>query len=430
MKTRPFAIAVISALTSLAGQALAQTAVPTAFTYQGRLENNGVLFEGSAELDIAAYDSASGGLKVGQQTVQTVNVVNGLFTVEFDPGLAAFEPNTALWIEVKVRAGNSGPFTTLPRQKLTATPFSSATRGLYVTGSGVTARLGLGASAPAGFRFSVDETTNNPSLINIDSGQSTAQVSGFQLADRGAGQWTFGKNSQNNFFFDRAGVNPVQLVLGSSTAQDDSDWSTELVLRGRDAATGAQGTSGIIFQNSNISAQWEMGQSKDGVLRFTSQGPDVKNWISVPAIEIRGGSDIAEPYDVAPAGEIQPAPGMVVSIDPDRVGKLRVSTGSYDRMVAGIISGANGVNAGLTLTQEGSVADGQLPIAKVGRVWCLVDADAAGAVTPGDLLTTSSTAGHAQKVSDFAKSQGAILGKAMSSLPSGRGYVLVLVGLQ
>ena len=34
------------------------------------------------------------------------------------------------------------------------------------------------------------------------------------------------------------------------------------------------------------------------------------------------------------------------------------------------------------------------------------------------------------KAADAAKAQGAILGKAMSSLESGQGYVLVLVTLQ
>jgi len=146
-------------------------------------------------------------------------------------------------------------------------------------------------------------------------------------------------------------------------------------------------------------------------------------------LEITGGSDIAEPYCVASSEGVEPAPGMVVSIDPDHVGKLRISSNAYDTTVAGIISGANGVNVGLTLRQEGSkVADGSLPIANVGRVWCWVDADA-GAVQPGDLLTTSNTPGHAMKA-DPAKANGAILGKAMSRLESGKGMVLVLVGLQ
>jgi hypothetical protein len=46
------------------------------------------------------------------------------------------------------------------------------------------------------------------------------------------------------------------------------------------------------------------------------------------------------------------------------------------------------------------------------------------------MLTTSDLAGHAMKVQDHAKAQGAILGKAMSKLDEGTGLVLVLVTLQ
>ena len=62
------------------------------------------------------------------------------------------------------------------------------------------------------------------------------------------------------------------------------------------------------------------------------------------------------------------------------------------------------------------------------RYW--VDADAGGAITPGDLLTTSDTPGHGMRVQDHSRASGAIIGKAMTSLASGKGLVLVLVSLQ
>jgi hypothetical protein len=149
---------------------------------------------------------------------------------------------------------------------------------------------------------------------------------------------------------------------------------------------------------------------------------------TVGVLQITGGSDIAEPFNVR--GEAAVHPGMVVALDPDHIGELRVADAAYDRTVAGIISGANGVDPGLTLTQAGTVADGKHPVALTGRVWCFADADANGPIQVGDLLTTSSTPGHAMRVSDHDRASGAVLGKAMSSLASGRGYVLVLVSLQ
>ncbi|MGH9801664.1 MAG: hypothetical protein ACRD82_14970 [Blastocatellia bacterium] len=139
------------------------------------------------------------------------------------------------------------------------------------------------------------------------------------------------------------------------------------------------------------------------------------------------GADLAEPFEVAGTDSINP--GTVMAIDPARPGQLRVSTKAYDRRVAGVISGAGGINTGLTLKQPGTLADGTHPIALSGRVYCQVDASF-GAIKPGDLLTTSNTPGHAMKVSNHARAQGAIIGKALTGLKQGKGLVLVLVTLQ
>jgi len=57
---------------------------------------------------------------------------------------------------------------------------------------------------------------------------------------------------------------------------------------------------------------------------------------------------------------------------------------------------------------------------------CKVDADIAP-ISVGDLLTTSPTRGHAQKVIDPAKAVGAILGKALGSLKKGKGKIPVIL---
>src|SRR5262249_44851144 len=61
-------------------------------------------------------------------------------------------------------------------------------------------------------------------------------------------------------------------------------------------------------------------------------------------------------------------------------------------------------------------------------VVCKVDADIAS-IKAGDLLTTSATKGHAQKVADSAKAVGSVLGKALGSLKKGKGTIPVLVSL-
>ena len=145
----------------------------------------------------------------------------------------------------------------------------------------------------------------------------------------------------------------------------------------------------------------------------------------VRQITITGGADLAEPFEMS---HEKISEGSVVVIDDQNPGKLKLSTRAYDKTVAGIVSGANGVNPGISLRQEGTISDGQ-NVALTGRVYVQADATH-GAIRPGDLLTTSDIAGHAMKVTDHSQAQGAILGKAMSGLDKGCGMVLVLVTLQ
>jgi hypothetical protein len=143
-----------------------------------------------------------------------------------------------------------------------------------------------------------------------------------------------------------------------------------------------------------------------------------------PVISMGEGLDYAEGFDVTKTEEV--GPGSVLVIDPANAGKLTVSTVAYDTKVAGIVAGAKGLGSGVRL------GTGQFDqnVALAGRVYCNVDATET-AVRPGDLLTTSATAGYAMKVSGHLRAQGAILGKAMESLEQGKkGQILVLVTLQ
>jgi hypothetical protein len=141
-------------------------------------------------------------------------------------------------------------------------------------------------------------------------------------------------------------------------------------------------------------------------------------------IELGEGLDYAEGFDVSDKSGV--TPGMVLVIDADDPGKLVISTTAYDRKVAGIVAGANGLGSAVRLGPE----QFDLDVALAGRVYCNVDATY-GAVQAGDLLTTSPTPGSAMKVTDHSQAQGAILGKAMQPLKQGeKGQILVLVTLQ
>ena len=196
----------------------------------------------------------------------------------------------------------------------------------------------------------------------------------------------------------------------------DEDANLRLTLTGSYSGTNKCGAV-LVKNNSGISTVQIIGEySATGNGRVITQ-----------ELQITGGSDLSEQFDVH--GDLSPLPGMVVCIDPDRPGKLRISNRAYDKKVAGIISGAGGVNTGLMMGQPGTKADGGLPVALTGRVYCMADASN-GPIEPGDLLTTSTVPGRAMKVTDYNKANGAIIGKAMSSLKKGEGLILVLVTLQ
>jgi hypothetical protein len=150
----------------------------------------------------------------------------------------------------------------------------------------------------------------------------------------------------------------------------------------------------------------------------------IRNTAGTIVVELGEGLDYAEGFDVQDKNEI--TPGVVLAIDPENPGKLKMSDKPYDTKVAGITAGAKNLGSGVRLGNGKFDCD----VALVGRVYCNVDATEMG-IEPGDLLTTSAMPGYAMKVADYDKAQGAILGKAMQKLEKGqRGQILVLVTLQ
>ncbi|MFH1700760.1 MAG: hypothetical protein ABIE07_09260 [Candidatus Zixiibacteriota bacterium] len=152
---------------------------------------------------------------------------------------------------------------------------------------------------------------------------------------------------------------------------------------------------------------------------------DVYGTTRTTILEITAGADIVEPFESSAA---PCRPGDVVVIDDKNPGKLMLSTESYDKKVAGVVSGANGIKHGMILGGDFSTGT-SFPVAMTGRVYvkCTIEN---GAILPGDRLTTSSTPGHAMRATDESIAPGAVIGKAMSSLDKDKGLVLVLVDLQ
>jgi hypothetical protein len=135
------------------------------------------------------------------------------------------------------------------------------------------------------------------------------------------------------------------------------------------------------------------------------------------------GADVAEEFDAIQGEDIEPG-SVVVLADGDHV---MVSSEAYDRRVVGVVSGAGGCRPGVVLDRQPT--PGRWPLALVGKVWCKVVADDAP-IEVGDLLTTSTTPGHAMRASDPVRSFGAVLGKALGDRRTGRGLLPMLVALR
>jgi len=227
-------------------------------------------------------------------------------------------------------------------------------------------------------------------------------------------------------------------ISGSLSVNDNlsvgswEDHYIEIADRRKRIRATADPDGALIFYTHSAQAnpRWEFRNLNDESVKASIDGIDGNAWFdgttSTDVLEIRGGSDLAEPFPVSNDEEL-PAGGVVV-IDENNPGHLKLSTEPYDKRVAGVVSGAGGIKPGLTLKQEGFM-EGNQNIALAGRVYVLAITEN-GAIKSGDLLTTSSTPGHAMKATDSSKSNGAIIGKAMTELEQGQGIVLVLVNLQ
>lgn len=308
--------------------------------------------------------------------------------------------------------------------------------------------LGVGTSTPGAKLHLYSPNATVGEVIETGGAINSQSVIGFKNLN---GQWNIGTSRGFNndmFFLDRIGTTPIEFQLSATGAlglgiEPQAKLhlfdATNSVSHRIQSSGGTNTWSRVEFANPN--GQWTVGTSRafngdqfyiyreggSGIAFAVQPNGDasLQGTMSVKVLTIRGGADLAEPFAMSHRGIV---PGAVVSIDPKNPGKLRMSGNAYDKRVAGIVSGANGIKPGISMIDEEQLEPGE-NVALSGRVYVKANTSA-GPIQPGDLLTTSDVPGEAMRAADHHRAPGSILGKAMTALDEDAGTVLVLVTLQ
>jgi hypothetical protein len=104
--------------------ALGQSSV---FSYQGRLTDNGNPADGLYDMQFKLFTTATveTGTQVGATITLTVQVTNGIFSVDLNYGSSSFT-GASRFLEIGLRpAGSPDPYTVLgPRQPIASAPYA------------------------------------------------------------------------------------------------------------------------------------------------------------------------------------------------------------------------------------------------------------------------------------------------------------------
>ncbi len=154
---------------------LVADAQSTAFTYTGRLTDDGVPVSGAYDLRFTVFDLAADGLAVaGPLEFSPVEVTSGLFSVRVDFGADIFV-GPARWLGIEVRPTGAPDFTPFTsRQEITSSPYAirAQTAGTVAEGAVTAGQLNTDVAPTPGQLLSYD----GANLLWSDPGIFTGDV--------------------------------------------------------------------------------------------------------------------------------------------------------------------------------------------------------------------------------------------------------------
>jgi hypothetical protein len=395
---------------------------PTSISVQGIAADDGEpLPDGPYTVELRLYTQARGGEPLTEQ-VASADVRAGRFAVSMDGASVAFDQ--LYWLGVSFPEVAASELE--PRVPLAAVPYSHRAHSLepsaLVAGDNITITpdgeaLAIAATA-AGFELPFDaevEANDAPAFrVTNDGSRSAAEFrvdnidnfnSAILASTNGTGAALFARSFGlgRTALFRNEGFGNTTPAVEAFTA--GTDGVAILANHGGSAGDVA------IFQSGGTNVARI---DKDGVGYFNG---GVQS----------SGADVAELFAVEGAvAHYEPGDVLVISTTTDRT--VVTSAEPYSTLVAGVYA----TKPGLTLTERGIEDDVRdlVHLGVVGVIPTKVTAEN-GPIRRGDLLVTSSRAGHAMRGTDKDRLPGAVLGKALEVFEGpGSGVIRVLVNVQ
>jgi hypothetical protein len=464
-----------------------QATVAEKISYQGQLTDpGGTPLDGTFPMRFEVWGAAVGGLMFWDTGVMNIDVDHGLFNVEIELPQQIFD-GRELWLRIQV-----GDDWLTPRQELVPVPYALSLRpgarveadtpygyGLEVhwpnalaTGGAIKGEsatsLAIYGYSPGGYGV-YGYSENNYAIYGYDGGSSPDHgYGGYFNSANGIGLYghtsatTSGENPYAPGVFGESenGVGVYGAAYGSLPAIEGIGWgdgrgvegasynSTGVGVRGisRSSGSGVWGDSDWIAMYAQSISSYgvyaETGAASNNYGLYTPDNIYSLNYNLAGAIMHvvqNGGEEALEPGDVVVFS------GMAAPLEEDGPPMIQVAhaTSANSTAVAGVVyrrfdaqalqarPQAEKPEGGLPteVTPEGPVSAGEYLLLVVEGPVQVKASALAGAIRPGDLVSSALEAGHAARAMEAAL-PGTVLGKALESLEAGQQLTYIFVTLQ
>ncbi len=399
---------------------------PGSYTATSAAIPNGTTEQTTIEIAFKATTSGGGGGQAitGSGSANTVSLFTGTTTIGNsvisqsgnNVGIGTASPSFPLTVNGTASATS---YCISGANCISAWPSGSGSSQWTTSGSSIyynTGNVGIGTTSPAALldvNGAVITRSQVPAISylgDIDTAKWSSKLGGYELS--------FGRDNGGVGFdawtvYGRTFGSTVRFTPNNGL---ETYGETHLATNGGDVGIGTTSPGATLEVNGSVKLSANSGGSitfQDGTVQSTAY------------TGVTCGGDYAESMDTT-GDRKKYAPGDLLVLDPDHPGRALKSNTPYSTMVAGIYSTRPGTVGRRQATPKSM---DEVPMALVGVVPTKVTAEN-GAIEVGDLLVSSSKPGYAMKGTDRSRMLGAVVGKAMGSLPSGTGVIEVLVSLQ